>query len=104
MRQSCSFHLRTVCVLRWCLSVSECIFCECFFFPFGFEGGMWDLIALVPDHCLSFYFAMKSLFYACNEAKLEKDICALSISLENMPSIIVHYMGQTVSVYQANLL
>ena len=25
-------------------------------FPFGFEGRMWDLIVLVPDHCLSFYF------------------------------------------------
>ena len=25
-------------------------------FPFGFEGGMWDFIILVPDHCLSFYF------------------------------------------------
>ena len=27
-------------------------------FPFGFEGGMWDLIELVPDHCLSFYFTL----------------------------------------------
>ena len=27
-----------------------------FFFPFGFEGRMWDLIVSVPDHCLSFYF------------------------------------------------
>ena len=26
------------------------------FFPFGFEGRMWDLIVSVPDHCLSFYF------------------------------------------------
>ena len=26
------------------------------YFPFGFEGKMWDLIASVPDHCLSFYF------------------------------------------------
>ena len=25
------------------------------YFPFGFEGRMWDLIVLVPDHCLSFY-------------------------------------------------
>ena len=25
-------------------------------FPFGFEGEMWVLIVLVPDHCLSFYF------------------------------------------------
>ena len=24
---------------------------------FGFEGRMWDLIVLVPDHCLSFYFS-----------------------------------------------
>ena len=25
---------------------------------FGFEGRMWDLIVSVPDHCLSFYFAV----------------------------------------------
>ena len=30
-------------VLRGRLSV-----CECASFPLGFEGGMWDLIALVP--------------------------------------------------------
>ena len=26
------------------------------YFPFGFEGRMWDLIVSVPDHCFSFYF------------------------------------------------
>ena len=26
------------------------------YFPFGFEGRMWDLIVSVRDHCLSFYF------------------------------------------------
>ena len=26
------------------------------YFPFGFEGMMWDLIVSVPDHCLYFYF------------------------------------------------
>ena len=26
------------------------------YFPFHFEGRMWDLIVSVPDHCLSFYF------------------------------------------------
>ena len=26
------------------------------YFPFGFEGRMWDLIVSVSDHCLSFYF------------------------------------------------
>ena len=28
-----------------------------YYFPFGFEGRMWDLIVSVPDHCLSFYFS-----------------------------------------------
>ena len=26
------------------------------YFPFGFEGKMWNLIVSVPDHCLPFYF------------------------------------------------
>ena len=30
------------------------------YFPFGFEGRMWDLIVSVPDHCLSFYFGLKA--------------------------------------------
>ena len=38
----------------FCKLLSVYVFC---FFPFGFEGRMWDLIVLVPDHCLSFYFA-----------------------------------------------
>ena len=28
------------------------------YFPFGFEGGIWDLIVSVPDHCLYFYFSI----------------------------------------------
>ena len=31
------------------------------YFPFGFEGRMWDLIVSVPDHCLSFYFSLFGL-------------------------------------------
>ena len=31
------------------------------YFPFGFEGRMWDLIVSVPDHCLSFYFIFFSV-------------------------------------------
>ena len=26
------------------------------YFPFGFEGRMWDLILSFPDHCKSFNF------------------------------------------------
>ena len=32
------------------------------YFPFGFEGRMWDLIVSVPDHCLSFYFEFRNQF------------------------------------------
>ena len=28
------------------------------YFPYAFEGRMWDLIVSVPDHCLSFYFLL----------------------------------------------
>ena len=34
------------------------------YFPFGFEGRMWDLIVSVPGHCLFFTFnGNLGLFY-----------------------------------------
>ena len=30
----------------------------CSSFPFGFEGGICDLVVLIPDHCLSIYFPL----------------------------------------------
>ena len=30
--------------------------CECASFRFRFEGGIWDLIVLILDHFISFYF------------------------------------------------
>ena len=33
------------------------------YFHFGFEGRMWDLIVLVHDHCLSFYFVFAARIY-----------------------------------------
>ena len=52
--KSCSFCLSRVPFVS--LS-SVCVFS---YFPFGFEGRVWDLIVSVPDHCLSFYFAYQS--------------------------------------------
>ena len=79
----CYFFLLSVCILWFSYYVSD-IFCsdhlfgkELFirftasafrkllsvyvfsYFPFGFEGRMWDLIVSVPDHCLSFYFGLR---------------------------------------------
>ena len=41
---------------------------------FGFEGMMWDLIVLVPDHCLSFYF---------NKISVCLSVCLSVLSLMN---------------------
>ena len=41
--KSCSFGLPQVPFVIYVFS----------YFPFGFEGRMWDLIVSFPDHCLS---------------------------------------------------
>ena len=48
--------------------MSFCIvsMCVCASFPFGFEGGMWNLIVLVLGHCLCF---CTFLFYIDNSNK-----------------------------------
>ena len=65
MRMSCSFGLpcvsfvkayHFVCVVCACLSWALVKFCTCASFSFGIKGGMWDVIVLIPDHCLSIYF------------------------------------------------
>ena len=41
----------TVRVFReWVINL--CVFVS---FPFGFEGETWNLIVIIPDHCLSLY-------------------------------------------------
>ena len=43
-----------------CLSWAFVKFHVCPSFPFGIEGGMWDVIVLIPDHCLSVYFSSEN--------------------------------------------
>ena len=40
------------------------------YFPIGFEGRIWDLIVSVPDHCLSFYFAIQ-IFNGSYDARVD---------------------------------
>ena len=42
----------TVLIVRERLSICVCPSC-----PFGFEGGVWDLIVFNPDYCLSIYLS-----------------------------------------------
>ena len=38
-----------------CLSWALVKFCMSLSLPFGVEGEMWDMIVLIPDHCLSIF-------------------------------------------------
>ena len=35
----------------------------CASFPSGFEGGMWDLIVLIPVHCLTINFFIYCIYF-----------------------------------------
>ena len=37
--------------------------CVCASFPFAYEGGMSDVIVIIPDHCLSIYFRCDVLLF-----------------------------------------
>ena len=52
--KSCSFGLLCVSFVN----VYQFL-CVCLSFPFGFEGGVWDLIVLIPDHCRSIYLSQR---------------------------------------------
>ena len=53
------------------------------YFPFGFEGRIWDLIVSVPDHCLSFYFG--DSLRAAEDREGWKGIVATSSVLPRRP-------------------
>ena len=58
--KSCSFGLPRVPFVNCCQFMYLVVV---FFFHFGFESRMWDLIVSVPDHCLSLYFTVFFFFF-----------------------------------------
>ena len=46
------------------------------YFPFGFEGRIWDLIVSVPDHCLSFNFGTQTGFSTHVDRKYLVSCCS----------------------------
>ena len=46
---------------------------------FGFEGVMWNLIVLIPDHCLSVYFARLGLVRTVTKRCLEHVGCSFGL-------------------------
>ena len=61
------------------------------YFPFGFEGRIWDLIVSVPEHCLSFYFS------ACGSSWTFV-LTVLLISLTRQQSDCMHYLEITTDI------
>ena len=54
------------------------------YFPLGFEGKLWVLIVLVPDHCLSFYSTYFSFVYADDIAILSETEDGLQKMLDKL--------------------
>ena len=74
--KSCSFGLPRV--PRKLLSV--CVFS---YFPFGFEGGIWDLILPVSDYCLSFLLFKSHTPVISQSHGSSAGITTQSVSTEN---------------------
>ena len=53
----------------------KCDLSQLSYFPFGFEGRMWDLIVLVPDHCLSCCFTHSIVLLVQNDVTYDNVIC-----------------------------
>ena len=54
--------------MKTCLEKS-CLFgLYCASFPFGYAARVWELIVLVPDHCLSFYFFSSMVKGSCKHS------------------------------------
>ena len=47
------------------------------YFPFCFEGRMWDLIVSVPDHCLPFYFSV--IKPTCSRSMFARKACVYCV-------------------------
>ena len=59
MKDTYSFHFMDIFLIYIyiaCLSWALVKICVCPSFLFSIEGEMWDVIVLIPDHCLYIYF------------------------------------------------
>ena len=61
--------------------------CVCPLFPFGLEGGNWDLVVLISDHCLSIYFSCRFLMRE-NHAPLTNNI-----SITDIAAVTLKYLS-----------
>ena len=55
--------------------------CACNYFPFGFEGGVGDLIVMIPHHCLSIYFDNFPTPFGMRPMQGQRPISFTSISI-----------------------
>ena len=71
--KSCSFGLPCMPFVDYCQFM--------YYFLFGFEGRIWDLIVSVPDHCLSFYFSHDEAHIIMEIKPLLYDVIKVNLQL-----------------------
>ena len=77
------------------------------YFPFGFQGRIWDLIVSVPDHCLSFYVL---IYVSAIRDKFVLAINALSMNLDrihghaSLPFHIISVMLNKIRQFQCRIV
>ena len=90
----------TTLVIRFTLRVcrESLSICVCASFPHGYEGRIWGLIVLVPDHCISFHTQSRirleppdiPIFIDCKQAPSEMfktsviKLCCLTAKLSDI--------------------
>ena len=86
----------TTCAFRKLLSVY--VFS---YFPFSFEGRIWDLIVTVsvPDQCLSFYFGDVTNRYLSTVDRIMSDVI---LSMYNLPRMQGDHFQNIFSELQRN--
>ena len=71
-----------MCVFRERVSI-----CVCDSLPLGFECGMWDVIVLVPYHCLSFNFVLMVL-----SVKIYGTRLAIFIFIKSLKCRVIYFI------------
>ena len=51
------------------------------YFPFCFEGRIWDMIVSFPDHCLSFYFGYYGHKHIMEKVNIGCNFCLIACIL-----------------------
>ena len=68
------------------VGVGQILYVSFFPFPFGIEGGIWDVIVLLHDHCLSICFVL----CICICVQVQTCLCNCKCTERQVSSVITN--------------